>query len=110
VLIKNLSDLVGTGDMPGDLGFDPLSISSWVNLGFVQEAEIKHGRLAMLGLAGCFVETAGVKFPGVEKVFGTSTVSMHVDLLCRAFFLNIRSGTKQNVFELHNLAVEKVCC
>jgi hypothetical protein len=61
--------------MAGDLGFDPLGFSSWVNLGFVQEAEIKHGRLAMLGLAGCFVESAGLKFPGVDQVFGTSTVS-----------------------------------
>jgi hypothetical protein len=61
--------------MAGDLGFDPLGFSSWVNLGFVQEAEIKHGRLAMLGLVGCFVESVGFKFPGADKVFGTSTVS-----------------------------------
>ena len=60
--------------MAGDLGFDPLGFSSWVNLGFVQEAEIKHGRLAMLGLVGCFVESVGFKFPGADKVFGTSTV------------------------------------
>jgi hypothetical protein len=67
--------------MAGDLGFDPLGFSSWVNLGFVQEAEIKHGRLAMLGLAGCFVESAGLKFPGVDTVFGTSTVSEMSNLI-----------------------------
>ena len=60
--------------MPGDLGFDPVGISSWANLGFIQEAEIKHSRLAMLGLAGCLVENIGFKFPGVESVFGSSTV------------------------------------
>ena len=82
-------DYFVTGDLPGDLGFDPLGFSSWVNLGFVQEAEIKHGRLAMLGLAGCFVESAGLKFPGVEKVFGASTVSFALEL-CFFFFKELK--------------------
>jgi hypothetical protein len=85
--------------MAGDLGFDPLGFSSWVNLGFVQEAEIKHCRLAMLGLAGCFVESAGLKFPGVDKVFGTSTVSK-LRTACR--------GGSQSDVEAFSLFAERV--
>lgn len=34
--------------MPGYVGFDPLSISSFLNVKWLQEAEIKHGRLCMV--------------------------------------------------------------
>ena len=67
--------------MPGDLGFDPIGVSSWANQGFLQEAEIKHGRLAMLAVAGCFVETAGFKWPGMDKVYGASTVSVDISII-----------------------------
>jgi len=32
----------------GDMGFDPLNLGSEENFGFMREAEIKHGRIAML--------------------------------------------------------------
>jgi len=38
-------------------GFDPLGIGNWdvLNMNFLREAEIKHGRVAMLGFAGIMV-------------------------------------------------------
>lgn len=71
-------------------GFDPLGIGSWdvLNMNFLREAEIKHGRVAMLGFAGIMVESAGIKAPGVEKVFGPT----------------------KDIFEIHNIAVQKVGC
>merc|ERR1719390_425665 len=75
------------GTIPGDMGFDPLGIGSWdvLNMNFLREAEIKHGRVAMLAFAGIMVESAGIKAPGVEKVFGPT----------------------KDIFEIHNIAVQK---
>ena len=60
--------------MVGDLGFDPFGVSSYANMHYVREAEIKHGRIAMLAFAGIVVETLGIKAPGAEKIYGSSTV------------------------------------
>jgi hypothetical protein len=48
------------GSMPGDVGFDPLGISTTIvelggDLKYVQESEITHGRVAMLAAAGFLV-------------------------------------------------------
>eukprot|EP00903_Cladosiphon_okamuranus_P017890 g16463.t1 len=40
------------GSMIGDVGFDPLGLASPDNLDRYREAELKHGRLAMVALAG----------------------------------------------------------
>jgi len=76
-----------TGTIPGDMGFDPLGIGSWdiCNMNFLREAEIKHGRVAMLGFAGIMVEAAGIKAPGVAETLGGSN----------------------DIFEIHNAAVAK---
>jgi hypothetical protein len=42
---------------------------------YAREAEIKHGRIAMLAFAGIVIETLGIKAPGAEKIYGSSTVS-----------------------------------
>jgi len=43
------------GSMPGDVGFDPLHMSDTLNLEWVQAAELKHGRVAMLAVVGFIV-------------------------------------------------------
>jgi light-harvesting complex I chlorophyll a/b binding protein 4 len=40
------------GSMPADFGFDPLGFSNMWDLNFLAEAEIKHGRICMLAMAG----------------------------------------------------------
>jgi hypothetical protein len=66
------------GTMPGDSGFDPLWVTSmlpdkgWVK--FLQEAEIKHGRIAMLAVAGAIVQDV-YRFPGVDSVVGTAKLT-----------------------------------
>jgi hypothetical protein len=57
------------GSMAGDVGFDPLGLSNiddvGVDLYWLREAELKHGRVAMLACAGVFwVEILG-SFPGM---------------------------------------------
>ncbi|CAN8066044.1 unnamed protein product [Agarophyton chilense] len=39
----------------GNVGFDPLNLSTVFNIKFMQEAEIKHCRIAMLGVLGYIV-------------------------------------------------------
>ena len=65
------SKLIG---MPGYKGFDPLGFSDVIDPKFLAEAEIKHGRIAMLGWLG-FVATEFVKLPGA--VHDVSPVEAH---------------------------------
>lgn len=57
--------------MAGDVGFDPLGLSNiddvGIDLYWLREAELKHGRIAMLACAGVFwVEIFG-SFPGMVR-------------------------------------------
>jgi hypothetical protein len=40
------------GTMAGDVGFDPLGFSNYFDLKWLREAELKHGRICMLGCLG----------------------------------------------------------
>jgi hypothetical protein len=44
------------GSMAGDVGFDPLGFSYFVDLKWLREAELKHGRVCMLAWTGCIVQ------------------------------------------------------
>lgn len=37
-------------------GFDPLYITSWLDIKWLRESEIKHGRICMLAVVGWFVQ------------------------------------------------------
>ena len=45
------------------LGFDPLGFSNWIDVRWLREAELKHGRIAMLAVVG-FIGTSFVTLPG----------------------------------------------
>lgn len=62
------------GSMAGDVGFDPLGLSSYYSLDYMREAEIKHGRVCMLATLGYATVDAGVLAPGAPKV---SSVMAH---------------------------------
>lgn len=44
------------GSMAGDVGFDPLYLSDYINLEYAAAAEVKHGRICMLASLGMLVQ------------------------------------------------------
>eukprot|EP00001_Collodictyon_triciliatum_P142561 24927_2 len=58
------------GSLPGDVGFDPLGFSEVFDVKVLREAELKHGRIAMLAVLGWIVqETAPASIhPGFPLV------------------------------------------
>ena len=69
------------GSLPGDVGFDPLGFSEVVDVKVLREAELKHGRIAMLAVLGWIVqETAPASihpgFPTVSSLFLTFSLSL----------------------------------
>jgi hypothetical protein len=57
-----------TDGLIGSVGFDPISFSENFDIKWLQEAEIKHGRVSMLATVG-FVTAEFIKFPmfaGIE--------------------------------------------
>jgi len=56
------------GTWSGDTGFDPLTISGFLDARWLREAELKHCRVAMLATLGCIVQDV-MKFPGVDTVY-----------------------------------------
>lgn len=53
--------------MAGSVDFDPLGLSTTMDLRWMREAEIKHGRVAMLATLGYTLpELFGLKFPGFD--------------------------------------------
>ncbi len=61
--LDNAEGLTPSGYVPGDLGFDPISLRSEK----MELAEIKHGRLAMLAVTGYAVQEAIFGRPIVEQ-------------------------------------------
>lgn len=53
------------GSMAGDVGFDPLGLSYYVDIKWLREAELKHGRICMLATAGILVQEV-VHLPGAQ--------------------------------------------
>merc|ERR1719453_1255074 len=72
------------GSMAGDVGFDPFGLSNiddvGIDLYWMREAEIKHGRVAMMAAAGVFwVEIFG-SFPGMPEGAGKSQMDVFWDV------------------------------
>jgi Chlorophyll A-B binding protein len=56
-----------TVGLPGSAEFDPLLLSNYVDIKFLQEAELKHGRICMLAVLGMIVQE-NYSFPGVPPM------------------------------------------
>ena len=52
--------------MIGNVGFDPMGLSTPQNIKWMREAELKHGRMAQLAWAGWVAVDLGIKFPGAR--------------------------------------------
>ena len=61
--------LVSFSPQAGDVGFDPLGISDLIDVRWLREAELKHGRVCMLAATGMIVQDVAT-FPGVTTTFG----------------------------------------
>ncbi|CEM12879.1 unnamed protein product [Vitrella brassicaformis CCMP3155] len=62
---------IGDGTLVGDFGFDPLGLSKIADVGFLRNAELKHGRLCMLAAVGLLAPELVQKpagFDGLEFV------------------------------------------
>ena len=51
------------GSMAGDVGFDPLGFTRAFDVKWMREAELKHGRVAMLAVLGFIATGAGFHLP-----------------------------------------------
>ena len=63
-----------TVGMVGDVGFDPMGFSTWIDIKWLREAELKHGRVCMLAVVG-FVFSSFFQLPG--EVHAVSPVAAH---------------------------------
>nr|7Y7B_a Chain a, ACPI-13/10 [Chroomonas placoidea]7Y7B_d Chain d, ACPI-13/10 [Chroomonas placoidea]7Y8A_a Chain a, ACPI-13 [Chroomonas placoidea] len=68
------------GTAAGDIGFDPLGFSSLADIKFLQEAEIKHCRIAMLAAAGSIAQDI-FTFPGYSALTGGAKMTAAHDKL-----------------------------
>jgi hypothetical protein len=88
------------GTMVGDVGFDPLGFSNWLNLNWAREAEIKHGRVAMLAATGMIVQDLAV-IPGFQKEFsGAAMMKLHN--------LAVQQVTLESISHLSSLVVRPI--
>ena len=70
--------------LAGDVGFDPLGFSDYelgpfpsqeAHMGWMREAEIKHGRICMLATVGWISTDLGLRAPGVPAELKTSSLT-----------------------------------
>ena len=84
-------------NIPGYTGFDPLGISTLVNIKYLQESEIKHGRAAMLAAAGAVFQDIAVD-PGYAKIAGSAKLTGVHDA-----FLKAAAAGNKNAWALHQI-------
>lgn len=75
------------GSMAGDVGFDPLGFSDWelgpfesqaAHMGWMREAELKHGRVCMLATVGWIANDQGLGAYGLPaELKGLSSYQAH---------------------------------
>jgi len=83
--------------MVGNVGFDPLGLSTPANIKWMREAELKHGRICMLAWTGYVLVDLGVRFPGAKYAAVTSWSAANGDLNYELFFLLLWVGTFETI-------------
>lgn len=83
--------------MIGNVGFDPLGLSTPQNIKWMREAELEHGRLCMLAWTGYTAVDCGIRFPG-EKYAALNSFHAH-DATARGelFLLLLLVGTAETI-------------
>ena len=62
----------------GDVGFDPFRFSDFVPVDFLREAELKHGRIAMMAWLGFVAVDCGLRvYPIPDAYEGLTAVTAH---------------------------------
>ena len=72
---------LGSG-MVGDVGFDPLGLAGVADIRFLREAELKHGRVAMLAAAGSMFQDIAVD-PSYKALVGGAKMTGIHDVLVK---------------------------
>lgn len=81
------------GTAPGDFGFDPLGFTNTLqDLRYVKQAEIKHGRVAMLAVVGFlvsqYVHVPGEAYQAADPMKAIDSVGLGCNLQILAGRLN----------------------
>merc|ERR1719188_2758024 len=63
------------GWVGGEKGFDPMAMTDLIPVYYMREAELKHGRVAMLATVGWIATDLGLRFPAEQ--FQVNNVQAH---------------------------------
>lgn len=56
----------------GSEDFDPIGFAEYFDVKWMQEAELKHSRIAMLAVVGWLVQSAGIHLPSPDGLYDVS--------------------------------------
>lgn len=83
--------------MAGNVGFDPMGLSTPQNIKWMREAELKHGRMCMLAWTGYVTVDLGFTFPG-ERYTSLTSYTAHDALATKElFFALLLVGTFETI-------------
>ena len=75
--MESPANLVGY-QVAGNYGFDPLGFSDWIEVDWLREAEIKHGRICQLAIVGFAATDLGFRiYPDPQGIHQVSSIAAH---------------------------------